>query len=104
MQFSVYFVVFVNADSVKAIQWSFIIVNKKLGHFILMGIVIGAMVVLSLIPFLLGLLVMIPLSFLIKYVMFHEILNLENIDHANRDKVNDFLLEEDVNRHDNFSI
>jgi len=104
IQFSVYFVIFLDADYWKAIQWSIIIVNKKIGHFILMGIVIGLLVLLSLIPFLLGLLVMIPLSFLIKYVMFHEILDLDRIDHANRNKIDDFLSQKDNQQQENFSI
>jgi len=104
MQFSVYFVIFLNADYWKAIQWSILIVNKKIGHFILMSIVIGALVILSLIPFLLGLLIIIPLSFLIKYVMFHEIVNLDHIDHANRDRVDDFLSQEVNKQQENFSM
>jgi hypothetical protein len=104
MQFSIYFVIFLNADYWKAIQWSIVIVNKKIGHFILMGIVIGALVILSLIPFLLGLLIIIPLSFLIKYVMFHEIVDLDHIDHANRDKVDDFLSQLDAKQQEEFSL
>jgi hypothetical protein len=104
MQFSVYFVIFLNADYWKAIQWSIVIVNKKIGHFILMSIVIGALVILSFIPFLLGLLIIIPLSFLIKYVMFHEIVNLDHIDHANRDRVDDFLSQEVNKQQENFSM
>ncbi len=97
-QLSFFLVVFARADYWNSIKWSFIIVNKKIFHFILLSFLVGMIIIISIIPCGLGLLVSIPFSFVMKYVLFHEILDFDNIQHPNRDEIHDYLTEADANQ------
>lgn len=92
-QFSAFLVVFASMDFGKAIKWSWIIVNKKIFHFILMSFLLGFVLMISILPVGLGLFISIPFLFIIKYVMFHEILDFGTLQHDNRDEIQDYLSE-----------
>ncbi len=92
-QFSSYFVVFAGADYGTSIKWSMMIANKHVFSFILLDFTLAMLVIVSVLPLGLGLFVSIPFALIIKYVMFHDILAFDNISHANRDEVQDYLNE-----------